>query len=34
MIFGVDVSSSTHVDNKKNFLILGKGSAHILDNIH
>ena len=32
LIFGVDMSSSAHIDNKKkNILVLGKGTAQILE---
>ena len=34
-IFGVDMSSSVHIDNKKkDILILAKGSTDRLDNFH
>ena len=33
IIFGVDNSSSVHIDNKnKNILVLGEGQLHDLDN--
>ena len=33
MAFGVDMSSSIHIDNKKNdIFIIGKGPTQILDN--
>ena len=32
VIFGVDISSFVHVDNKKDILILAKGSAQGLEN--
>ena len=32
VIFGVDMSSSLHIDNKKNdILVLGKGPTQVLD---
>ena len=32
LIFGVDMSSSSHIDNKtKNILVLGKGPTHVLE---
>ena len=31
IIFGADMSSSVHIDNKKNILILGEGPAQGLD---
>ena len=31
IIFGVDMSSSPHIDNKKNILILGKGATQGLE---
>ena len=31
MIFGVDMSSSVHVQKEKDFLILGEGPTQILD---
>ena len=34
IIFGVDMSSSSHIDNKKkNILILGKGPTQILEHM-
>ena len=31
LIFGADMSSSAHIDNKKNTLVLGKGQTHGLE---
>ena len=33
MIFGADMSSSVHANNKKNILVLGKDFVEGLDNI-
>ena len=31
IVFGVDIGSSSHEDNKKRYLILGKGPTHRLE---